>query len=193
MNLRRINDRVSVAPQIAPEELADARAQGFVAIVNNRPDGEEPGQPSDAAMRAAAEAAGLSYAAIPVTQAGFSHPQIDAMADVLAGADGPVLAFCRSGTRSCNLWALAEAKRGETPDALVAAGAEAGLRPAWPAPVARGAVGPGLGRIAGDVVAAARGLGRGDPGAGRRRSAVGVGAEAGAGPTMPLPSPRRKP
>lgn len=126
MNLRRISDHVSVAPQITPEELPAIKASGFVAVVNNRPDGEDSGQPSGDAIRDAAEAAGLTYTAIPVTQAGFSHPQIDAMAAVLAQADGPVLAFCRSGTRSCNLWALAEAKGGQAPDVLVAAGAEAG-------------------------------------------------------------------
>ncbi|MGI4731196.1 MAG: TIGR01244 family sulfur transferase [Janthinobacterium lividum] len=125
-DIRRIDDRVSVAPQVTPAMIAAVKAAGFVAMVNNRPDDEEPGQPSGDAVRAAAEAAGLSYAAIPVTHAGFSHPQLDAMAQVLADADGPVLAFCRSGTRSCNLWALARAKAGAEPEALVAQGAGAG-------------------------------------------------------------------
>ncbi len=106
--------------------IAAVKAAGFVAIVNNRPDDEEPGQPAGDAVRAAAEAAGLGYAAIPVTQAGFSHPQLDAMARAMAEADGPVLAFCRSGTRSCNLWALASAKAGGEPAALVAQGSAAG-------------------------------------------------------------------
>ncbi len=125
-DIRRIDDRVSVAPQVTPAMIAAVKAAGFVALVNNRPDDEEPGQPSGGAMRAAAEAAGLSYAAIPVTHAGFSHPQLDAMARVLAEADGPVLAYCRSGTRSCNLWALACAKAGADPAELVARGAAAG-------------------------------------------------------------------
>ena len=82
----------------------------------------------------AAEAVGLAYTAIPVTHAGFGHAQLDAMADALVAADGPVLAYCRSGTRSCNLWALAAAKAGRNPELLVrqAAGAGydlAGLRP----------------------------------------------------------------
>ncbi|MEZ0495897.1 TIGR01244 family sulfur transferase [Sphingomonas sp. IW22] len=125
-DIRRIDDRISVAPQIRPDELADIAAQGFRAIVNNRPDGEEAGQPSDAEMRDAAQAAGLSYAAIPITHAGFSHPQIDAMTQLLADADGPVLAYCRSGTRSCNLWALSAAKAGGDPAAIVEKGAGAG-------------------------------------------------------------------
>ncbi|MGJ3628691.1 beta-lactamase hydrolase domain-containing protein [Sphingomonas sp. MMS24-JH45] len=68
-----------------------------------------PAQPAGDDIRAAAEGAGLSYAAISVTHAGFSHPQVAAMIDAVQQADGPVLAFCRSGTRSCYLWALAGA------------------------------------------------------------------------------------
>ncbi|WP_375392135.1 TIGR01244 family sulfur transferase [uncultured Sphingomonas sp.] len=124
--LRPLNDRVAVAPQIDPEDMAAIKAAGFVAVVNNRPDDEEPGQPGGEAIRAAAAAAGLGYQAIPVTHAGFSHPQLDAMAAALAAADGPVLAYCRSGTRSCNLWALAAAKAGRDPALLVAQAAAAG-------------------------------------------------------------------
>ncbi|AOH82963.1 hypothetical protein AWL63_02185 [Sphingomonas panacis] len=124
--IRKIDDSVSVSPQIAPKDVADIAAAGFVAIVNNRPDGEDAGQPDGAAVRAAAEAAGLAYTEIPVTQAGFSHPQIDAMVQALDSAGGPVLAYCRSGTRSCNLWALAQAKQGRDPDVLIAKGREAG-------------------------------------------------------------------
>ncbi|WP_448501607.1 TIGR01244 family sulfur transferase [Sphingomonas sp.] len=125
-HIRIIDEHIAVAPQIAPEDMAVVAAQGYKAIVNNRPDGEEAGQPDDATMRAAAEAAGLNYHAIPITHAGFSHPQIDAMADALESAGGPVLAYCRSGTRSANLWALAAAKRGATPDEVAAKAAGAG-------------------------------------------------------------------
>ena len=125
-DIRRIDDNVSVAPQIAARDLPAIREAGFVAIVNNRPDAEEAGQPAGEDIRAAAEAAGLSYVAIPVTQAGFSHPQVDAMAQALRDAGGPVLAFCRSGTRSCNLYALAAAKAGADADALTAHSAAAG-------------------------------------------------------------------
>ncbi len=125
-DIRTINESVSVAPQITPADVAAIKAAGFVAIVNNRPDEEEAGQPSGDAIRAAAEAAGLAYTAIPITHAGFSHPQIDAMTQVLTQADGPVLAYCRSGTRSCNLWALAAAKAGRNPDVLVQQAAGAG-------------------------------------------------------------------
>jgi uncharacterized protein (TIGR01244 family) len=117
--IRTIDSKVSVAPQIDPAQMPDIAAAGFVAIVNNRPDDEEPGQPSGAEIQAAAEAAGLAYTAIPVTHAGFGHGQLDAMRAALDAADGPVLAYCRSGTRSCNLWALAEAKAGGDPAELV--------------------------------------------------------------------------
>jgi uncharacterized protein (TIGR01244 family) len=124
--IRPLNDRFAVAPQITPEDIPAVKAAGYVAVVNNRPDEEEAGQPSGDAVRAAAEAAGLAYTAIPVTHAGFSHPQLDAMTAALAAADGPVLAFCRSGTRSANLWALAAAKSGRPPHVLVAQAEAAG-------------------------------------------------------------------
>ena len=122
----RLTDRISVAPQIASQDCAAARAQGFVAIVNNRPDGEAPGQPGAAEMRAAATAAGLRYADIPVDPSGLTMAQVQAMAAELDAADGPMLAFCRSGTRSTNLWALAEASRGGDVDAIIAAAAAGG-------------------------------------------------------------------
>lgn len=129
----RLTDEISVAGQITPDDVAAAAAAGFVHIVNNRPDGEVAGQPAGEAIRAAATAAGLGYTAIPIDHAGFGGDQVEAMAAVLA-AHQPVLAFCRSGTRSANLWALAAAKRGGDADAIVAAAARgrydvSGLRP----------------------------------------------------------------
>lgn len=130
----RLTDTVAVAGQIAPTDVATAAAQGFVGLVNNRPDGEEDDQPACADLRAAATAAGLTYTAIPVDHRGFNRGQVTALAAVLDAATGPVLAFCRSGTRSANLWALAEASRGGDPDAIIAAAARgrydvSGLRP----------------------------------------------------------------
>jgi uncharacterized protein (TIGR01244 family) len=125
-DIRTINESVSVAPQITVDDVDAIKAAGFTRIVNNRPDEEEAGQPTGDAIRVAAEAAGLGYTAIPVTHAGFSHPQIDAMTQALVDADGPVLAYCRSGTRSCNLWALAAAKAGRNPELLVGQARDAG-------------------------------------------------------------------
>lgn len=124
--LRPIDATIAVAPQISIEDVGELAAAGFTAIINNRPDDEDFGQPAGDDIAAAARAAGLSYAAIPVTHAGFSHAQIDAMAAALDGAEGPVLAYCRSGTRSCHLWALAAVKGGAHPDTVMAKAAAAG-------------------------------------------------------------------
>ena len=123
---RTIDERVSVFGQIEPADLEAARAHGFAMIVNNRPDGEQPGQPTGAAIEAAARAAGLAYVAIPVDHSGFGPDQVEAMAQALERADGPVLAFCRSGTRSTFLWALARARLGDPAEALIAKAAGAG-------------------------------------------------------------------
>lgn len=129
----RLTDTVAVAGQIEPDDCAAAAAAGFRTIVNNRPDDEERGQPLGEDIAAAARAAGLGYVAIPVDHRGFDLTQVAAMAAALDA--GPVLAFCRSGTRSANLWALADAKRGGDPDAIIAAAARgrydvSALRPA---------------------------------------------------------------
>lgn len=131
---RRIDDTILVAPQIAPEDVADAAALGVVLVINNRPDEEEPGQPQGQAIANAADQVGLGYRAIPVTHAGFSHGQVDAMVEALEQADGPVLAYCRSGTRSTYLWALARAKLGDHPAVLTEKAEAAGydLRPIRP-------------------------------------------------------------
>ncbi len=126
MNLRRVDDSISVSPQIAPEDVPLLAEQGFSFVINNRPEGEEAGQPSGEAIRAAAEAAGLGYVAIPTVMGGMTSQQVEAMAAALAGAKGSVLAYCRSGTRSCNLWALAEASRGGDPAEITAKAAHAG-------------------------------------------------------------------
>lgn len=109
MDIRRVNDKLSVSPQVLPEDVPAIKAAGFVAIVNNRPDGEAPGQPTSDALKQAADAHGLSYHAIPVGRAGISGQMIADMKAALDGADGPVIGFCRSGTRSVTLWALSQA------------------------------------------------------------------------------------
>jgi uncharacterized protein (TIGR01244 family) len=119
-----ITDSVSVAPQITAEDVAQAAALGIRTIVNNRPDGESFDQPPGADIAAACAAAGLAYVAIPIDHTGFNLDQVSAMAEAMDA--GPVLAFCRSGTRSCNLWALAAARRGGDPAAIIAAAGRGG-------------------------------------------------------------------
>jgi uncharacterized protein (TIGR01244 family) len=123
---RTLDDTISVFGQITPQDVDEAKALGFTTIINNRPDGEQDGQPAGSEIEAAAKAAGLAYVAIPVDHSGFSEAQVTAMAEALGAADGPVLAFCRSGTRSTFLWALASAWNGAEGDALVAKAANAG-------------------------------------------------------------------
>lgn len=123
---RRVTDEISVSPQIAPGDLAEAAAQGFKLVINNRPDGEEPGQPTSAEMEAAAKAAGLEYVHIPV-RGGPTPDQVEANYRAVESAGGPVLAFCRSGTRSIVTWSLGEFQADSRDrDELVALGAEAG-------------------------------------------------------------------
>ena len=123
---RKITDTVYASPQITLAEVEEASAQGITLIINNRPEGESDDQTPGEAIAAAAESAGIAYVAIPVSHAGFSEAQVTAMAEALAGNDGPVLAYCRSGTRSTLLWALAEASKGADPATLAEQAAGAG-------------------------------------------------------------------
>lgn len=125
-DFRRLTENVLVSPQLALEDIAAAADMGVALIVNNRPDGEEPSAPQGDAIAAAAAAAGLNYVAIPIGHAGFSEPQVNAMIDALEQAEGPILAYCRSGTRSTLLWALAAAKQGVAPDTIARSAAQAG-------------------------------------------------------------------
>ncbi len=110
---RKIDESISVSPQITPAQVAEAAKQGFTFIINNRPEHEEPGQPTADEIEAAATAAGLGYRAIPILPGRFGEAEVVAMAEALAAAPGPVLAFCRSGTRSTLVWALARARSGD--------------------------------------------------------------------------------
>jgi len=124
---RKIDDKTFASPQIALSDVAEAQALGIGMIINNRPEDESPDQTPGAEIEAAAKAAGIAYVAIPVTHAGFSMPQVEAMQAALVEAgDKPVLAYCRSGTRSTLLWALAQARSGMAPDAIAAHAAGAG-------------------------------------------------------------------
>lgn len=123
---RKLTDSIWVAPQIGLEEVAEAAKSGVKLIINNRPEDESPDQTPGPDIEAATRAAGMDYVAIPVTHAGFAEWQVNAMAEALEKADGNILAYCRSGTRSTLLWALARASKGEHPAVLAEQAADAG-------------------------------------------------------------------
>jgi sulfide:quinone oxidoreductase len=141
---KTLTDQLSVSPQLSPEDIDAAAARGVRLIINNRPDGEEAGQPSSAALAARADAAGIDYRHIPVVVGKIGDDDVAAFANALDDADGPVLAFCRTGTRAATLWALTQAGR-QSADAILKTAADAGydlsaLRPKLDAaPAPRGA------------------------------------------------------
>ena len=124
MTIRPLSPTVSVSAQLSPGDMPALAASGFGRVISNRPDGEDPGQPSAAAMEAAARAAGLGFVWIPVSGLPGSD-QVAAVAATLA--DGvPTVMFCRSGMRSAATWAMAQRLDGADPDDLRAAAASAG-------------------------------------------------------------------
>lgn len=123
MDLRRLTPDLAVAAQLMPSDVPAAATQGYTTLICNRPDGEQPGQPTHEAMAQAAAAAGLRFVFQPVVSGRITTEQVRAFGDALAQADGPVLAYCRSGTRCATLWALSQA--GERPWAEVLATAAA--------------------------------------------------------------------
>lgn len=123
---RKIDDSISVSPQIMVDDVARAAELGFTAIINNRPEGESADQTEGDAIEVAAHAAGLSYVAIPITPGRLGEAEAAAMGAALAAASGPVLAYCRTGTRSTLMWALARARAGDDVAQLAAKAAAAG-------------------------------------------------------------------
>ncbi len=109
MDIRKINDEFSVAPQITAGDLAEIAAQGFKTVINNRPDGEASDQEPAAEIEQAARDAGLNYYFVPVISGQLTPENVADFGRTVEEADGPVLAFCRSGTRSATLWALSQA------------------------------------------------------------------------------------
>ena len=107
---RKLSGDFYASPQITPQEVSEAAAMGIALVINNRPDGEAPDQPAGADIEAATRAAGMDYLAIPIGSAGFSEPQVEKLQEALAASQGPVLGYCRSGTRSTLLWSLAQAR-----------------------------------------------------------------------------------
>lgn len=106
MQFKPINDRYAVAPQIEPGDLAAILAAGYRSVMCNRPDGEEPGQPTFAVIAAAAKAAGLVTRHVPVRSGHITDDDVAAFAAAIAELPAPVFAYCRSGARCTHLWAM---------------------------------------------------------------------------------------
>lgn len=107
MSITRVSDDYSAAPQITAADVAEIKALGFRSIMCNRPDGEAPGQPTSADIAAEAERLGLGFAYVPVLPGGITPEDVAGFRAAIASLPAPVLSYCRSGTRSQNIWALA--------------------------------------------------------------------------------------
>jgi uncharacterized protein (TIGR01244 family) len=112
MEYREITDSYSVSPQITPDEVAAVKAAGFRSVICNRPDNEQPGQPSAASVKAAVEAAGLAFRFIPVISGQITAENVEDQAQALDELEGPVFAYCRSGARCTNLYAMIQQAKG---------------------------------------------------------------------------------
>jgi uncharacterized protein (TIGR01244 family) len=106
MKVSKLTDTIAVTGQISPAQVAEIAEAGFSVLVNNRPDGEEAGQPDSAQIEAAAVSAGLTYHHLPVTATDFPGPDAAHMAALFDDESRPVFAFCRTGTRCTNLWVV---------------------------------------------------------------------------------------
>lgn len=112
MEYRQITDDYSVSGQITPDEVAAIKAAGFKSVICNRPDDEQPGQPSADSVKAAVEAAGLAFRHIPVISGQMTMDNVNDMAGALDEMEGPVFAYCRSGARCTNLYMAIQQSRG---------------------------------------------------------------------------------
>jgi sulfide:quinone oxidoreductase len=122
---RQLVDGFFVAPQLVPADFAAAQAAGIRTVINNRPDGEAPDQLTDGEARQLAAANGLAYAFVPVVTGRMGPDELTAFKAAITANPGPYLAYCRSGTRSCHMWAFATAA--ERPvETTIAAAAAAG-------------------------------------------------------------------
>lgn len=118
MQPRQISDRYSVSPQIDPQDAPDIKAAGFTTVICNRPDPEVPPSHHAVAVRAALEAEGVRFEELPITHQTMTPDRVAAQMAILDASNGPVLAYCASGTRSSVIWALGQAGTQSADDIL---------------------------------------------------------------------------
>lgn len=113
MTIKTITSTLSVSPQILPEQVASLAKSGFKSIICNLPNGEiGPSQPSFEQIAAAAQAAGMQSAYLPIVPGRAGPAEAAAFRDLLARLPSPIIAFCRSGNRSASLWTMSQTGRG---------------------------------------------------------------------------------
>ena len=123
--IKALDDRTFVSGQIQPADVPSIKSSGVSLIVCNRPDGEEPGQPTAAEVEEAASAAGLQFRHVPIIR-GIGPSDVDAMQEALAATTGKMLAYCRTGNRSTLAWAVARRGQGASVEELKRAASAAG-------------------------------------------------------------------
>ena len=122
---KTLTPKLAVASQITPDDVARIAAEGYTTILNNRPDGEEPGQPRAAEVEAAARAAGIAYIHQPVVGTNLTAADVETFGRLLEETPGRILAHCRTGTRCTMLWLLSQAGK-QPADTLLATARQAG-------------------------------------------------------------------
>lgn len=125
MPFNKLDANLSASSQLTADDVAAAASQGFRTIIDNRPDSEEPGQPSSATIEAAAREQGMAFVHIPVVPGQVGDADVSAMANALAEQPGPALGYCRTGTRVATLWALTQTGKAEA-DTLIKTARDAG-------------------------------------------------------------------
>ena len=125
MKPAELADGLYASPQLSPNDIEEARRLGYRSIIVNRPDGEEAGQPTIAAVEQAATGAGLGFAAIPIAPGQATEHDVRLFEQALDALPKPILAYCRTGTRAATLWALSQSWVSD-PDDLIATSAAAG-------------------------------------------------------------------
>ncbi len=125
MKIRPLTEIYAVSPQIRPADVALAAARGYKTIINNRPDGENWGQPKGTDIEAETKIHGLAYHHIAIRHSGLQSGQIEELTQVQATAPGPILAYCHAGARAATVWALSQAGKMEA-ETIINAAASAG-------------------------------------------------------------------
>lgn len=126
MKIKQLTEDFAVADQLTGDDVDVLAAAGYQTIICNRPDGEAAGQPLRAEVEAVAQEHGMGFRYIPVVSGQVTMNDIAEFSAALDEVDAPVLAYCRSGTRSIQLWGLARGLKGMDPDEIVRIGADAG-------------------------------------------------------------------